>query len=76
MGIIYWTRDQSCVLSHTSVIIQNELAFFINDLESEVEPKFIHYVANAKVREELLYKHWRMELKLVFVKWVWSKIQV
>lgn len=52
------------------------MTFFINDLESEVEPKFIHYIANAKVREELLYKHWRMELKLVFVKWVWNKIQV
>ena len=29
----------------------------MNDLESGVETKFIHYAANAKLREELLCKH-------------------
>lgn len=50
-----------------SVMVQNELTFFINDLESGVETKFIHYAANAKLREDLLCKHLRMGLKLVLV---------
>lgn len=29
-------------------MVQNELTFFLNDLESGVETKFIHYAASAK----------------------------
>lgn len=46
-------------------MVQNELTFFISNLESGVETKFIHYAANAKLREELFCKHWRMGLKLI-----------
>jgi len=35
-------------------MVQNELTFFIYDLESGVETKFIHYATKGKLREELL----------------------
>lgn len=59
-----------------SVVGQNELTFFINDLESAVETKFIHYAANAKLREELLCKHWRTGLKLLCFGLKWDTGQV
>lgn len=48
-------------------MIQNELTFFLNDLESGVKTKFIQYAASAKLREELLCKRWRMGLKLIWI---------
>lgn len=45
-------------------MVKDELTFFINDLESGVETKFIHYAANDKQRGVAL-QTLRTGLKLI-----------